>query len=48
VVRQVLENQHLTLVSQRGRLAVRIEDLTLMAVRGKVLLILENLLSNAI
>src|SRR5579863_4250486 len=48
VVRQVLENQQLTLVSQRVRLDVNIEDLTLAADRGKVRLILENLLSNAI
>jgi two-component system, NtrC family, sensor histidine kinase GlrK len=48
VVRQVLENQQLTLVSQRVRLDVHIEDLTLAADRGKIRLILENLLSNAI
>jgi two-component system sensor histidine kinase GlrK len=48
VVRQVLENQQLTLVSQRVRLDVHIEDLILAADRGKVRLILENLLSNAI
>jgi two-component system sensor histidine kinase GlrK len=48
VVRQVLENQQLTLVSQRLRLDVHIDDLTLAADRGKVRLILENLLSNAI
>jgi two-component system, NtrC family, sensor histidine kinase GlrK len=48
VVRQVLENQQLTLVSQRVRLDVSIQDLTLAADRGKVRLILENLLSNAI
>jgi two-component system sensor histidine kinase GlrK len=48
LVKQVLENQQLTLVSQRARLEVRIEDLTLYADRGKIRLILENLLSNAI
>src|ERR1700689_448300 len=48
VVKQVLENQQLTLVSQRVRLDVPIEDLTLLADRGKIRLILENLLSNAI
>jgi two-component system sensor histidine kinase GlrK len=48
VVKQVLENQQLTLVSQRVRLDVQIEDLTLVADRGKIRLILENLLSNAI
>jgi two-component system sensor histidine kinase GlrK len=48
VVKQVLENQQLTLVSQRVRLDVRVEDVTLLADRGKIRLILENLLSNAI
>ncbi len=48
VVKQVLENQQLTLVSQRVRLDVHVEDLTLVADRGKIRLILENLLSNAI
>jgi two-component system sensor histidine kinase GlrK len=48
LVKQVLENQQLTLVSQRVRLDVQIEDLTLLADRGKLRLILENLLSNAI
>lgn len=48
VVKQVLENQQLTLLSQRVRLDVRVEDLTLVADRGKLRLILENLLSNAI
>src|ERR1700681_310556 len=48
VVKQVLENQQLTLVSQRVRLDVRVEDVTLVADRGKIRLILENLLSNAV
>jgi two-component system sensor histidine kinase GlrK len=48
LVKQVLENQQLTLLSQRVRLDVKIEDVTLMADRGKVRLILENLLSNAV
>jgi two-component system sensor histidine kinase GlrK len=48
LVKQVLENQQLTLVSQRVRLDVRVEDITLTADRGKLRLILENLLSNAI
>jgi len=48
LVKQVLENQQLTLVSQRVRLDVQIEDLTLLADRGKLRMILENLLSNAI
>ena len=48
VVKQVLENQQLTLLSQRVRLDVRIEDVTLIADRSKVRLILENLISNAV
>ena len=48
VVKQVLENQQLTLLSQRVRLDVQVEDVTLVADRGKLRLILENLLSNAI
>ena len=48
VVKQVLENQQLTLVSQRLRLDVKIDDIALFADRGKLRLILENLLSNAI
>jgi two-component system sensor histidine kinase GlrK len=48
VVRQVLENQQLTLVSQRVRLDVHVEDIILAADRGKIRLILENLMSNAI
>jgi two-component system, NtrC family, sensor histidine kinase GlrK len=48
VVKQVLENQQLTLLSQRVRLDVKIEDVVLVADRGKLRLILENLLSNAI
>jgi two-component system sensor histidine kinase GlrK len=48
IVKQVLENQQLTLVSQRVRLDVHVEDVTLCADRGKIRLILENLLSNAI
>jgi two-component system sensor histidine kinase GlrK len=48
LVKQVLENQQLTLVSQRLRLDVKVEDLLLFADRGKLRLILENLLSNAI
>jgi len=48
VVKQVLENQQLTLLSQRVRLDVRIEDVTLIADRSKVRLILENLVSNAV
>jgi two-component system sensor histidine kinase GlrK len=48
LVKQVLENQQLTLLSQRVRLEVRVEDITLVADRGKVRLILENLVSNAV
>ena len=36
VVKQVLENQQLTLLSQRVRLDVKIEDVTLVADRGKL------------
>ncbi len=48
LVKQVLENQQLTLLSQRVRLDVKVDDLALTADRGKLRLILENLLSNAI
>jgi two-component system sensor histidine kinase GlrK len=48
LVKQVLENQQLTLLSQRVRLEMKIEDVSLNADRGKVRLILDNLLSNAI
>jgi two-component system sensor histidine kinase GlrK len=47
-VKQVLENQQLTLLSQRVRLDVRVEDVTLIADRSKIRLILENLVSNAV
>ena len=48
LVKQVLENQQLTLLSQRVRLDVRVDDVTLVADRGKIRLILENLVSNAV
>ncbi len=48
LIKSVLENQQLTLVAQRVRLDVQVEDLTPWADRGKVRLILDNLLSNAI
>ena len=48
LVKQVLENQQLTLLSQRVRLDVRVDDLTMVADRGKIRLILENLVSNAV
>ena len=44
----MLESQQLTLVGQRVRLDVRVEDVTVAADRGKLKLILDNLLSNAI
>jgi len=48
LIKSVLESQRLTLVSQRVRLDVRVEDVTLSADRSKVRLILDNLLSNAV
>ena len=48
LVRQVLESQQLTVLSQRMRLDVQVEDVTLVADRGKMRLILENLVSNAV
>jgi two-component system sensor histidine kinase GlrK len=48
LIKTVLENQQLTLIGQRVRLDVQVEDLTVQADRGKVRLILDNLLSNAI
>ncbi|MDR2215385.1 MAG: HAMP domain-containing histidine kinase [Nevskiaceae bacterium] len=48
LVKQIIENQQLALLSQRLRLEVSIDDLTIHADRGKLRLILENLLSNAV
>ncbi len=48
LIKSVLENQQLTLVAQRVRLDVQVEDLTPLADRAKVRLILDNLLSNAV
>jgi two-component system sensor histidine kinase GlrK len=48
LIKSVLENQQLTLVAQRVRLDVQVDDLTTLADRGKIRLILDNLLSNAI
>ena len=48
LVKQIIENQQLALLSQRVRLDVNVDDLVVTADRGKVRLILENLLSNAI
>ena len=48
LVKSVLESQQLTLVSQRVRLDVKVDDALLVADRAKLRLILDNLLSNAI
>lgn len=48
LIKQVIENQQITLLSQRLRLDVKVDDLTIYGDRGKLRLILENLLSNAI
>jgi two-component system, NtrC family, sensor histidine kinase GlrK len=48
LVKQIIENQQLALLSQRVRLDVNVDDLVVTADRGKVRLMLENLLSNAI
>jgi two-component system sensor histidine kinase GlrK len=48
LVKGVLESQQLTLVSQRVKLDIRIEEVTVTADRAKLRLILDNLLSNAI
>jgi two-component system, NtrC family, sensor histidine kinase GlrK len=48
LVKQIIENQQLALLSQRVRLDVLVEDLTVAADRSKIRLILENLLSNAV
>src|ERR1700691_2503006 len=48
LIKSVLENQQLTLVAQRVRLDVQVEDLMPLADRSKVRLILDNLLSNAV
>jgi two-component system sensor histidine kinase GlrK len=48
LIKSVLESQRLTLVSQRVRLDVRVEDVSVAADRSKLKLILDNLLSNAI
>ncbi|MFO1504807.1 MAG: HAMP domain-containing sensor histidine kinase [Steroidobacteraceae bacterium] len=48
LVKQIIENQQLALLSQRVRLDVNVDDLVVAADRGKVRLMLENLLSNAI
>ena len=48
LVKSVLESQQLTLVSQRVRLDVKVDDALLVADRAKLRLIMDNLLSNAI
>ena len=48
LIKQIIENQQLALLSQRVRLEVSVEDLMVAADRGKLRLILENLLSNAV
>jgi two-component system sensor histidine kinase GlrK len=48
LVKHVLEAQQLTLIGQRVRLDVQIDDLVMIADRAKLRLILDNLLSNAI
>jgi len=48
LVKQIIENQQLALLSQRVRLDVNVDDISIAGDRGKLRLILENLLSNAI
>jgi len=48
LVKNVIEAQQLTLIGQRVRLDVHIDDLVVIADRAKLRLILDNLLSNAI
>ena len=48
LVKQIIENQQLALLSQRVRLEVNVDDAVIAADRGKLRLILENLLSNAV
>jgi two-component system sensor histidine kinase GlrK len=48
LLKQTLENQQLTVLSQRLRLDVKADDIVLYADRAKLRLIVENLLSNAI
>ena len=48
LIKQVLENQQLTMLSQRLRLEVKADDVRLTADRTKLRLIIDNLLSNAI
>jgi two-component system sensor histidine kinase GlrK len=48
LVHQVVEAQQLTLVANRVRLDVKVQDVAVTADRGKLRLILDNLLSNAV
>ena len=48
LIKQVLENQQLTMLSQRLRLEVKTDEVQLSADRTKLRLIIDNLLSNAI
>jgi two-component system, NtrC family, sensor histidine kinase GlrK len=48
VFKSVLESQQLTLLGQRLRLDLKVDDVSLKADRAKLRLILDNLLSNAI
>jgi two-component system sensor histidine kinase GlrK len=48
LLKQIIENQQLTLLAQRVRLDVNVDDVSIAADRSKLRLIVENLLSNAI
>jgi two-component system sensor histidine kinase GlrK len=48
LVKQIIENQQLAMLSRRLRLDVSVQNLNISADRGKLRLILENLLSNAV
>jgi two-component system sensor histidine kinase GlrK len=48
LIKQVAEAQALTLVAQRIKLDVKVQDVEITADRGKLRLILDNLLSNAV
>jgi two-component system sensor histidine kinase GlrK len=48
LIRQVVDAQQLTLVANRVRLDVKVQDVAVTADRGKLRLILDNLLSNAV
>lgn len=48
LIKQVVEAQQLTLVANRVRLDIKVQDVAVIADRGKLRLILDNLLSNAV